>query len=211
MERGVEEPRQRTGEHRARATIRPHVVALDFGMKWNIPRHLVDQGCRVTILPGTATADDVLAQRAGRRVSFERPRRPGAARIRDQHDPRPARQEADLRHLPRPPAARPGLRREDVQAQVRPSRRESPRAESARRARSRSRRRTTASRSPKTRCPSFLRSDAPQPERRHDRRPRRTATCRPSACSTTPKPPPARTTATICSGDSSNRCGAGDA
>jgi carbamoyl-phosphate synthase small subunit len=39
-----------------------HVVALDYGMKWNIPRHLIDQGCRVTILPGTATADDVLAQ-----------------------------------------------------------------------------------------------------------------------------------------------------
>jgi carbamoyl-phosphate synthase small subunit len=43
-------------------SIGPHVVALDFGMKWNIPRHLVDQGCRVTVLPGTATADDVLAQ-----------------------------------------------------------------------------------------------------------------------------------------------------
>jgi carbamoyl-phosphate synthase small subunit len=40
----------------------PHVVALDFGMKWNIPRHLYDMGCRVTILPGTSTADDVLAQ-----------------------------------------------------------------------------------------------------------------------------------------------------
>jgi carbamoyl-phosphate synthase small subunit len=39
-----------------------HVVALDFGMKWNIPRHLVDQGCRVTILPGTATSEEVLAQ-----------------------------------------------------------------------------------------------------------------------------------------------------
>jgi carbamoyl-phosphate synthase small subunit len=42
---------------------RPHVVALDFGMKWNIPRHLVEMGCRVTILPGIATADEVLAQR----------------------------------------------------------------------------------------------------------------------------------------------------
>ncbi len=39
----------------------PHVVALDFGMKWNIPRHLFDMGCRVTILPGTASADEVLA------------------------------------------------------------------------------------------------------------------------------------------------------
>jgi carbamoyl-phosphate synthase small subunit len=38
-----------------------HVVALDYGMKWNIARHLFDMGCRVTILPGTATADDVLA------------------------------------------------------------------------------------------------------------------------------------------------------
>ncbi len=37
-----------------------HVVALDYGMKWNIPRHLVDLGCRVTILPGTATAEEVL-------------------------------------------------------------------------------------------------------------------------------------------------------
>ena len=39
----------------------PHVVALDYGMKWNIARHLLDMGCRVTIVPGTATADDVLA------------------------------------------------------------------------------------------------------------------------------------------------------
>lgn len=39
----------------------PHVVALDFGMKWNIARHLHDMGCRVTVLPGTATADEVLA------------------------------------------------------------------------------------------------------------------------------------------------------
>jgi carbamoyl-phosphate synthase small subunit len=39
----------------------PHVVALDFGMKWNIARHLVDQGCRVTILPGTCSAEEVLA------------------------------------------------------------------------------------------------------------------------------------------------------
>ena len=39
-----------------------HVVALDFGMKWNIARHLADENCRVTILPGTASAAEVLAQ-----------------------------------------------------------------------------------------------------------------------------------------------------
>jgi carbamoyl-phosphate synthase small subunit len=44
-------------------TARPHVVALDYGMKWNIARHLRSLGCRVTVLPGTATADEVLAQR----------------------------------------------------------------------------------------------------------------------------------------------------
>lgn len=50
----AEGPLARTGEK--------HVVALDYGMKWNIARHLRDLGCRVTILPGTATAEDVLGQ-----------------------------------------------------------------------------------------------------------------------------------------------------
>jgi carbamoyl-phosphate synthase small subunit len=29
-------------------------------MKWNIPRHLVDAGCRVTVMPGSARAAEVL-------------------------------------------------------------------------------------------------------------------------------------------------------
>jgi carbamoyl-phosphate synthase small subunit len=37
-----------------------HVVAIDYGMKWNILRCLTQVGCRVTVLPGTATAADVL-------------------------------------------------------------------------------------------------------------------------------------------------------
>ena len=47
-------------ELRARAG-NPHVVALDFGMKWNILRCLVQTGCRVTVMPGTARAEQVLA------------------------------------------------------------------------------------------------------------------------------------------------------
>ncbi len=39
-----------------------HVVALDYGMKRNILRCLVQVGCRVTVLPGTATARDVLSR-----------------------------------------------------------------------------------------------------------------------------------------------------
>jgi carbamoyl-phosphate synthase small subunit len=38
-----------------------HVVALDYGMKHNILRCLVQVGCKVTVLPGTATADEVMA------------------------------------------------------------------------------------------------------------------------------------------------------
>lgn len=46
--------------HSARDPHCPHVVALDFGMKWNILRHLVDSGCKVTVVPGSATADEIL-------------------------------------------------------------------------------------------------------------------------------------------------------
>jgi carbamoyl-phosphate synthase small subunit len=40
-----------------------HVVAYDFGVKRNILRILVDRGCRVTVVPATTSADDVLALR----------------------------------------------------------------------------------------------------------------------------------------------------
>ncbi len=39
------------------------VVALDYGVKRNILRLLADQGCEVTVLPATASADDVLSQK----------------------------------------------------------------------------------------------------------------------------------------------------
>ncbi len=38
-----------------------HVVALDYGIKRNILRLLAEAGCRVTVLPATASAADVLA------------------------------------------------------------------------------------------------------------------------------------------------------
>ena len=38
-----------------------HVVAYDFGIKRNILRMLSDRGCRVTVVPATTTAADVLA------------------------------------------------------------------------------------------------------------------------------------------------------
>jgi carbamoyl-phosphate synthase small subunit len=38
-----------------------HVVAYDFGIKHNILRRLVDSGCKVTVVPATTSAADVLA------------------------------------------------------------------------------------------------------------------------------------------------------
>jgi carbamoyl-phosphate synthase small subunit len=38
-----------------------HVAAIDYGVKRNILRLLSDQDCRLTVLPATATADEVLA------------------------------------------------------------------------------------------------------------------------------------------------------
>jgi carbamoyl-phosphate synthase small subunit len=44
-----------------RAAQRLHVVAYDYGVKRNILRLLSDQGCRVTVVPATTRAADVLA------------------------------------------------------------------------------------------------------------------------------------------------------
>jgi len=40
-----------------------HVVALDYGVKRNILRCLAAAGCRVTVMPASATAEDVLARK----------------------------------------------------------------------------------------------------------------------------------------------------
>ena len=48
-------------EAAAEAKLPRHVVAYDFGIKHNILRRLVDTGCKVTVVPATTTAADVLA------------------------------------------------------------------------------------------------------------------------------------------------------
>ncbi|MBE8191303.1 MAG: carbamoyl phosphate synthase small subunit, partial [Alphaproteobacteria bacterium] len=42
-------------------TTQFHVVALDFGVKKNILRCLASAGCKITILPASASADDILS------------------------------------------------------------------------------------------------------------------------------------------------------
>ncbi len=45
-----------------RGDTRPHVVAIDYGAKRNIFRNLVEAGARVTVLPATASFDEVMAE-----------------------------------------------------------------------------------------------------------------------------------------------------
>jgi carbamoyl-phosphate synthase small subunit len=40
-----------------------HVVAIDYGLKRNILRELATAGCKLTVLPATATAEEVLAHK----------------------------------------------------------------------------------------------------------------------------------------------------
>ncbi len=47
-------------ESAAQAGKRPKVVAVDYGIKHNILRNLVDVGCEVTVVPATATFDDIM-------------------------------------------------------------------------------------------------------------------------------------------------------
>jgi carbamoyl-phosphate synthase small subunit len=48
------------GDQESRSAPRFHVVALDFGVKRNILRILVDLGCRVSVVPAQSTLTEVL-------------------------------------------------------------------------------------------------------------------------------------------------------
>jgi carbamoyl-phosphate synthase small subunit len=50
-----------TGYGRGPEGAKPHVVAIDYGSKHNIFRNLVKAGATVTVLPATATFDEVMA------------------------------------------------------------------------------------------------------------------------------------------------------
>ncbi|MGE0765893.1 MAG: glutamine-hydrolyzing carbamoyl-phosphate synthase small subunit [Hyphomicrobiaceae bacterium] len=48
--------------YQRRETAELHVVAIDYGLKRNILRCLASAGCRVTVVPATTTAEDILAR-----------------------------------------------------------------------------------------------------------------------------------------------------
>ena len=103
-----------------------HVVAIDYGIKRNILRLLAANGCKVTVVPATTSAEEILALKPDGVFLSNGPGDPAATGeyavpvIREHHRPG----HADLRHLPRPPDARHRARRHDHEDASGPSRRQ---------------------------------------------------------------------------------------
>jgi carbamoyl-phosphate synthase small subunit len=58
--------------------IRHHVIAYDYGIKFNILRRLRQHGCQVTVVPATTRAEDVLAMKPDGVFLSNGPGDPGA-------------------------------------------------------------------------------------------------------------------------------------
>ncbi len=61
-----------------RATAGPHIVVMDFGVKYNILRQLAGLGCGVTVVPASTSAKDVLARKPDAVVLSNGPGDPAA-------------------------------------------------------------------------------------------------------------------------------------
>ena len=104
----------------------PHVVGIDTGVKLNIVRELRERGCRLTLLPCTSSAEQVLAEDPDVVFLANGPGDPGALGYVVDTVRELVGRSARLRHLPRPPAALPRGRPGDLQAALRPPRRQPP-------------------------------------------------------------------------------------
>lgn len=58
LDQWTEEEVQRHGG--AIGTGNSHLVCMDFGMKWNIPRHFASRGNQVTVVPGDTPAEKIM-------------------------------------------------------------------------------------------------------------------------------------------------------
>ena len=103
-----------------------HVVAIDYGLKRNILRRLATAGCKVTVVPAKASAEDILERKPDGVFLSNGPGDPGGHRqIRRAGDQEAGRLgRAGVRHLPRPPDAGHRARRQDHQDAPGPSRRQ---------------------------------------------------------------------------------------
>ncbi len=124
------EPKNQTGDAlltKAEGGVEQmHVVAYDFGIKENILRMLTRENCRVTVVPATTPAKDVLAMNPDGVFFSNGPGDPEPLEYAVENCEGAAGEEADLRDLPWASDLRPRARRQDVQAEVRTPRRKPP-------------------------------------------------------------------------------------
>ncbi len=168
-----------------------HVVAVDYGLKRNILRCLASAGCKVTVVPATTQAEDILERKPDGVFLSNGPGDPAATgkyavpEIKKLVAVGPA----GVRHLPRPPDAGAGARRQDAQDAPGPPRRQ-PSGEGLHHRQGRDHlHEPRLHRRPRD-AAGGRRGDARLAVRRHQLRPagRRTSRC--SRCSTTPRPRP---------------------
>ena len=107
-------------EYPALGEEKHHVVLLDYGAKGNIIRSLQKRGCRVTAVPASTSAEDILAMNPDGIMLSNGPGDPAENVGPIAELKKAPGEEAHFRHLPGPPAAGAGCRRPDRQAQVRP-------------------------------------------------------------------------------------------
>ena len=173
------------------------IVAYDLGIKRTILRQLAALGT-VEVVPASTSAADVLARAPDGVFLSNGPGDPAEVPYVVGRGRRPAGTGPGVRHLPRPPGHGPRHRRRDRQAALRAPRRQPPRAAPGLRPggdhqpEPQLRRRRGLPRRPGRGHPR-------QPERRRLRGDAPAATSRRAACSTTPRPARARTTAGTCS------------
>ena len=86
----------------ADADLPYHVVAYDYGVKYNILRMLVARGCRLTVVPAQTPASEVLAMQPD-----------GVFLANGPGDPEPC--DYAIRHLPWPSVAGAGFRCQDAE------------------------------------------------------------------------------------------------
>src|SRR6059036_1977503 len=100
------------------ADARRHIVAYDYGMKRNILRLFLKNGCRVTVVPAATPAARVRELAPDGLFLSNGPGDPAAVSYAIATLRELARLTPDFRDLPRPPAARFGARRGDGEAPV---------------------------------------------------------------------------------------------
>ena len=98
-----------------------HIVAYDFGIKWNILRRMRLAGMKVTVVPAQTPADKVLAMKPDGVFLSNGPADPAGVTYAIDTTKKASWKGAPHGYLPGPSDPWPGCRRQHLPAEIRPS------------------------------------------------------------------------------------------